>query len=91
MFSKSSFYSDRPQQRKVCRLQAFFRKVLKQKDAYHQEISILLSEFKFLSKLVFDKAKPNSIYFFILLKMHKCDMVLIRERVMLWIKGFGIN
>ena len=83
MFSKTSFYSGRPQQRKVCGLHAPVGRVLIHKDALHREISFRLSEFKFLSKLVFDKAKPNSIYFFILLKMHKCDMVLIRERVML--------
>lgn len=58
-----------------------------------EKTSFPLLEFKFKPKLVFDKAKPNSISFFIFLKIHKCDMVLIRERACYskQIMGFGIN
>lgn len=45
-----------------------------------EEISFPLSGFKFMPKLVFDKAKPNPIYLLVFLKMHKYDMVLIRKR-----------
>lgn len=40
----------------------------------YEETSFHLSGFKFMPKLVFDKAKLNSIYFLISLKKHKCDM-----------------
>lgn len=94
MFSKTSFYSGIPQQRKCAAPKLPSEMFSIQKDAHHRENpSFPLLEFKFKPKLVFDKAKPNSIYFFIFLKIHKCDMVLTRERVCYskQIMGFGIN
>lgn len=93
MFSKSSFYSGIPQQRKCAAPSSLQKCSQYRKMHIIEETSFPLLEFKFKPRLVFDKAKPNSIYFFIFLKMHKCDMVLTREKACYskQIMGFGIN